>query len=231
MKKYHILYKTTNRKTGRYYIGIHSTDDLDDGYLGSGVALKKSIQYHGREIHEREILEYSVSREALFERESIIVNREMISDPLCMNRVSGGAGVSEKFFSSAWGNDDPDIQRARGSIANEKMKWLRENDTEWAEKYSENISSGLRLAYKEGRLERKPFYDFSGKTHTDEAKKAIGEKNSVHQKGEKNSQYGKVWIYKEDLKKNKKVDSIDMGSYLKSGWKLGLKMDFFNKDE
>lgn len=31
--KYHFIYKTTNLISGKYYIGVHNTDDLNDGYL------------------------------------------------------------------------------------------------------------------------------------------------------------------------------------------------------
>lgn len=31
----HFIYKTTNSVNGKYYKGMHSTDVLDDGYIGS----------------------------------------------------------------------------------------------------------------------------------------------------------------------------------------------------
>ena len=36
---YHFVYETTNLINGKKYIGKHSTDDLNDGYLGSGKAI------------------------------------------------------------------------------------------------------------------------------------------------------------------------------------------------
>jgi hypothetical protein len=40
MKKHYILYETTNNINGMKYRGIHSTDNLQDGYLGSGRLLE-----------------------------------------------------------------------------------------------------------------------------------------------------------------------------------------------
>ena len=68
-RRYHYIYKTTCIITGRYYIGMHSTDNLDDGYLGSGKRLWFSINYHGKENHTKEILEFLDSRKLLKERE------------------------------------------------------------------------------------------------------------------------------------------------------------------
>lgn len=44
---------------------MHSTDNLEDGYLGSEKRLRYSINKHGAENHEREILEFVDSREEL----------------------------------------------------------------------------------------------------------------------------------------------------------------------
>ena len=41
---------------------MHSTDDLDDGYLGSGKILGYSRAKHGDENHKKEILEFLPDR-------------------------------------------------------------------------------------------------------------------------------------------------------------------------
>lgn len=82
---------TTRLDTGHYYIGMHSTDDLDDGYLGSGRWLRYSIRKHGTMMFERRIVEMLPDRESLRLRESEIVDRSRLDDPLCMNLIIGGA--------------------------------------------------------------------------------------------------------------------------------------------
>ena len=79
-KKYHYIYITTCKVTDKRYIGIHSTNDLDDGYMGSGVLLKDSIKKHGAANHVREILEFADNREMLSEIERGVVNIEMGGD-------------------------------------------------------------------------------------------------------------------------------------------------------
>lgn len=91
-RAFHVIYKTTCTETGRFYIGMHSTDNLDDRYLGSGLLLGHSIKKHGREKHTREILEFCSSRKDLALREKFFVNETLIANPLCMNRALGGEG-------------------------------------------------------------------------------------------------------------------------------------------
>lgn len=102
-RKYHIIYKTSRLdESGVYYIGMHSTDVLDDRYLGSGVFLTNSIRKYGRSLHRKEILEHLPSRDALVAREAELVNDALLADPKCMNLMcgGGGAGLGEKnpFF-------------------------------------------------------------------------------------------------------------------------------------
>lgn len=91
-KKYHIIYKTTCLINKKYYIGMHSTDNLDDGYMGSGKALKFSIQRYGKENHRVEILEMVESRELLAERERELVTMNKVRNGKCMNLKVGGIG-------------------------------------------------------------------------------------------------------------------------------------------
>lgn len=91
-KQYHFIYKTTNIKNNKYYIGMHSTNKLDDNYLGSGKQLWNAINYHGKENFKREILEFCKSRKELKLREIEIVNLNEITKSECMNLRIGGSG-------------------------------------------------------------------------------------------------------------------------------------------
>ena len=69
-----------------------------------------------------------------------------------------------------------------------------------------------------------PFW--TGRTHSEETKRKIGLKNSIHQIGKGNSQYGTCWIYNIELCENKKIKNIELEDYLSIGWLKGRKMKF-----
>jgi hypothetical protein len=62
---YYILYETTNLVNGKKYRGIHKTENLEDGYLGSGYALLESVNKYGKENFTREVLRFCESYDEL----------------------------------------------------------------------------------------------------------------------------------------------------------------------
>jgi hypothetical protein len=75
-KSLFIVYKTTNKINGRFYIGKHKQTSLEfDGYLGSGTLISKAIEKYGKENFERETLYYSYNEEEAFEFEKEEINK------------------------------------------------------------------------------------------------------------------------------------------------------------
>ena len=74
---------------------MHSTSNLDDGYMGSGKVIRRSLIKYGKAAHIFEILEFKENRESIRLREREIVNEDLLKDPLCMNIHLGGVGFEE----------------------------------------------------------------------------------------------------------------------------------------
>ena len=89
-KKYHYFYKITNNINDHFYYGIHSTDNLNDDYMGSGVRLRHAYKKYGIENFSKEILKFFDSREAAADYELEIVTEELVRDENCYNLIIGG---------------------------------------------------------------------------------------------------------------------------------------------
>ena len=86
----HIGYQTHHLPTGRYYIGVHSTEKIDDGYLGSGRAFTRAVAKHGRHEFKRHDVRYFQTREEAEEWERETVTEAVANDPRSFNSLIGG---------------------------------------------------------------------------------------------------------------------------------------------
>jgi hypothetical protein len=210
-RKYHYIYKIICLKNDRYYIGMHSTDNLDDGYMGGGKKIKNSVKKHGKDAHRKEILEFFENRELLRQREIELVNEELLNDPMCMNlQPGGGGGFINEDHRNKW-------IKAGSITGNISIKNLK-NDPEWRKK----ISSNNKKLWEDEERSKKMligFEKYRGTKHTEESKIKIGLKSSINQKGEKNSQYGKKWMNNGII--DIKINSEEIYYYTQLGYFLG----------
>jgi hypothetical protein len=205
LKKYHYLYKTINLLNGMFYIGIHSTNNLNDSYLGSGKRLKYSIKKYGKENFNLQILEFFDNRDLLVEKEKDLVNNELLQNPNCLNLRPGGEGgfISEEQ------------QKQRAISANKKHNQLLKTNSEYRSSYTSKVSKTQKNRHLNGvyvdAIKRLKTY-WLDKSHTDETKQKMSESKKGKGILEKNSQYGTIWITSGvENKKIKLSDEIPHG--------------------
>lgn len=87
---YHYFYKITNNLNGHFYYGVHSTNNLNDGYMGSGTRLRQAYKKYGIENFKKEILYFFNSEEEALNYEAEIVNESLVKDLNCYNISRGG---------------------------------------------------------------------------------------------------------------------------------------------
>lgn len=91
---YYYLYEIRNLINGKLYIGVHQTANLDDGYMGSGVSLRRAHAKYGIEHFEKRILRFFDSAADMFQEEALVVNEEFLDRDDVYNLRVGGAGGS-----------------------------------------------------------------------------------------------------------------------------------------
>lgn len=216
------LYKITNKINGKIYIGVHKTNDLNDGYMGSGKYLMNAIKKYGIDNFEKEILEWFDTKEEMFEKEAEIVNEEFVNRKDTYNITCGGKG--------GWWicNINSKLQSQKAIKSNKAQKEIYYKNKEWVEKRSKKISQCNKEQWENGErtISDNFRYSFKGRKHSINSKRKIAEKNSVNQQGTGNSQYGTCWIHNFELKENKKVKKENLPYWLDKGWIKGRKMKF-----
>lgn len=210
---YYYLYQITNKLNGKIYIGVHKTINLDDGYMGSGRAISSAIRKYGLENFEKTILEIFEDSESMYNREKEIVTEEFLSRRDVYNIKQGGLGGFDHI------NRDKDENYLKTRSVNGKTyNFKTRNDPRFAPRYGKDnyvyrVKTKTNFALNPELQKRAIENALSPKSRE---KRIASFKEIGHSQGEKNSQFGTMWIT--NGSQNKKIKKHQT---LPDGWKIG----------
>jgi hypothetical protein len=222
---FYLIYQITNKTNGKIYIGKHQTENKDDGYMGSGKFIRYAIEKEGIENFEKKILFECESEEELNRKEAELVNEEFVKREDTYNINTGGCGgwnyINDNRLSPGYGFKFINEHHLNNSanqcyIVANKIR----NDPEFRKQFSEKISKSLKKCY----IERHHSYPqgwnagenngMFGKHHSQETRQKLSKSHI----GEKNSQYGKMWICNDETRESKSILKSDS---IPNGWRKG----------
>ena len=149
VKKYHYIYKTTNMLDGRYYIGAHSTNVINDSYFGSSKELLNDIKKHGKENFKKEILQFVDSEHEKWIAESAHVTLAVAHDINSYNKAPGGRNWISAMARECDPNLHPHQSKAgRAGAAAYHGSMTKEQKKEWHQK---GARKAFESAYKNKR--------------------------------------------------------------------------------
>ena len=209
-----IIYKITNTVNGKIYVGKHQTEDLDDGYMGSGKHLKHALNKYGRDKFRKEILHEFDSEEEMNAKEKELVTEEFCKRRDTYNLCEGGKGGWSYINRSGLG-----IGRRFTAESSYKVAGLGANAFRKRYETDSSFRDNINVHLKNIRaisLERFPQGTLFGKHHSEETKRKMQVSMNGKQTGSKNSQFGSMWITDGVLTQKVKKDSP-----IPNGWRRG----------
>lgn len=175
-KTYNYFYIVVNLKNGHFYHGIHSTDNMDDGYMGSGTVLQAAFDKHKKDNFVLIPLVFFPTRTELEAFEAHVVNKEFLRKyrGVCYNVAEGGHGgdlsagksdeekaIKNQKVKDSWADPEAKQQRVdniKKSLEDpEKRKRISEKKTEyWSDpKRREELSKKQKEAYADPAMRNK----------------------------------------------------------------------------
>jgi len=119
MKKFNYIYLITNKINGKIYVGKHSTNNLDDGYMGSGVVIKKAINKYGIENFTKDYLAFCDTENKLNWFEKFYIKKYKARET-GYNLTDGGDGVL------GWHHSEETKEKLRKPLSESTKQKLRD---------------------------------------------------------------------------------------------------------
>ena len=230
---FYYLYRITNKVNNKIYVGVHMTNNINDGYMGSGRVIKSAIEKHGIDNFHKDILEFFENAETMYAKEKEVVTDEFLLREDVYNLRRGGHGGFEYINKNKLhGFSDRETAR-KGRAATDDLMFQRYGEN-WrsvlgklgAEVMAENLRK---------KIDEKPEFLESLKKNAKRASDAARNLASAekrrntlraigHQQGSKNSQYGKCWIWCDFIEGSKSIRKELLALYLEQGWIKGRKI-------
>lgn len=203
-RKFHIIYQTTNLVNNMIYVGAHSTDLLEDGYLGSGHRLTLAIEKYGIEKFKREILFIFENPIEMFNKEAEIVNEEFLKRSDVYNIVTGGFGGYNKGTTGLKHMNHPETGQRCAVHSNAIPSMIKEG---WI--IGRNMSSTTDTVWVHSLSEKKMIkHSELSKYLRDGWKKGLPKSPTL----------GKVWIYNPSSNEYSLCENNELSDKLNSGW-------------
>lgn len=158
---YFFIYKTINLINNKYYIGAHKTKNLDDNYLGSGIALRRAIIKYGKSNFKRHILFMCKSENDMYLLEKSIITKDLIENVECYNMTRGGIGSFSHIDSSG----DNNVMRNNIDVKNKVIlsaKLTRKKNKSYYDAISIN---NLKQAISNNTGKKRPEHSLIMKDH------------------------------------------------------------------
>lgn len=114
----YIVYEITNKVNGKIYVGVHKTENLNDGYMGSGKNIKDAIKKYGIGNFDKKYLAIFDNQTQMFQMESEIVNESFVTNKNTYNISLGGLGSFDHVNKNYWTEEKRRLHGLKyGSIA------------------------------------------------------------------------------------------------------------------
>ena len=211
---FHIIYKITNLVNDKIYIGAHSTNDIDDNYMGSGHALRNAQKKYGIENFTKEILHVFDSSDEMYHKEAEIVTESFCDRKDNYNvRVGGIGGWNHYLGTEQHKKSSSNGGKSSAKILKEFIKEQKANNTEWWQNRLKKIIETNQKNTERGVLN-------GWKNYTDEERETRRQNLSQMQQGSNNCQYGRYWISHPETKEVKRINSDES---IPEGWVRGKK--------